>query len=575
MKHWYEELSPGIVSCILAPMVIVTREAEKQSEKVGKHRIKSYVPGSPRLQWIRNYINHIERTNRSSDAAHFPGGSTPEVVKIIGKGGAAEVSAIMQRAHTILPIGAQSSLTGGATPNETVVLDMSQQEKRIKINEHTVTTPAGMTLRELQEALSTRGLFYPPVPTYDGATVGGVIATNAAGANTFKYGQTREWVDGITVVLANGETLDIKRGQCIAHGPDIKHRTNYFEVEDSHGKVITLPVPSYTMPHVAKISAGYFAKPKMDVIDLFIGSEGTLGVITEATLKVIPRPETAWALIPCESNEQALAITKDLRELRTSKTTRKYDRSTLDLSAIEYIDKNSLTLVRKAGKWAPKTAQTVLLAQIEMTPQEAATVYEDLGQVYENAEQAPHVPVVRFAQVLQKHGVLENDELGLAMPGETKEIERFKNLREAVPEIVNAINKTRSVQKVAGDMVVPFDKLGEMMRLFEERLNGFDYAMWGHISDGNMHPNVMAKSPEEVDTMKMILNDCGRGVIRMGGSPLAEHGVGKNPVKQTLLAALYGKQGINQMRAVKRALDPEGKLAPGNLFPLSGETRRN
>ena len=127
------------------------------------------------------------------------------------------------------------------------------------------------------------GPFYPPVPTYDDAVAGGVIATNAAGAATFKYGSTRDWVHAITVVLANGQVLDLERGQTTAH-PD-----GYFELV--HGTHVTrITVPDYRMPDVAKRSAGYFSTPNMDLIDLFIGSEGTLGIVTESSFAVMPGP---------------------------------------------------------------------------------------------------------------------------------------------------------------------------------------------------------------------------------------------------------------------------------------------
>jgi D-lactate dehydrogenase (cytochrome) len=117
-------------------------------------------------------------------------------------------------------------------------------------------------------------------------------------------------------------------------------------------------------------------------------------------------------------------------------------------------------------------------------------------------------------------------------------------------------------------MIVPFEHMAEMMDIyragFESR--GLDYAIWGHISDGNVHPNVIPASFEDVVTGKDAILEFGREVARLGGCPLAEHGVGRNPVKQALLRQLYGDVGIEEMRAVKRALDPRWKLAPGVIF---------
>src|SRR5581483_7754437 len=102
----------------------------------------------------------------------------------------------------------------------------------------------------------------------------------------------------------------------------------------------------------------------------------------------------------------------------------------------------------------------------------------------------------------------------------------------------------------------------------EFRRRGLDAAVWGHISDGNVHPNVIPRSMADVESGKEAILEFGRAAIRLGGSPLAEHGVGRNPIKQQLLRLLYGDEGIEQMRAVKRALDPGNKFAPGVLFPL-------
>ena len=164
-----------------------------------------------------------------------------------------------------------------------------------------------MPLAALQASLTASRFYYPPVPTFDGAFVGGTIATNAAGAATFKYGSTRPWVDGVTVVLACGDVLEIRRGDVTASLDGL------FEIELSSGQVVAVPVPTYRMPEVAKLSAGYYARPGMDLIDLFIGSEGTLGIVIEATLKVLPRPRRAVALIQCTDEAQAIAVTGALR----------------------------------------------------------------------------------------------------------------------------------------------------------------------------------------------------------------------------------------------------------------------
>ena len=478
-----------------------------------------------------------------SDAAYVTGGFASGVSFPRSE---VEVAALVRHAERVLPVGAQSSLTGGATPRGEVVLStralssvgpakaMADQPPR------SIRAGAGVPVTTLQATLTASRLYYPPVPTFEGAFVGGTISTNAAGAATFKYGSTRPWVRGITVVLANGDVLDLQRGAVTASSDGT------FEVGLSSGRTIVIPVPAYRMPDVAKLSAGYYAKPRMDLIDLFIGSEGTLGVITGATLGVIAAPRRAVALIRCDGDGQAVAVTGALRD-------------EAGVSAIEYMDARALRLVAdeafaRAGVTRPEGDSVLLMAQIEIESDDEASLAR-LQDVLDSC----HVP----------------DEAILAAPGDERGAQRLFELREAVPASVNALvaaAKTSAhpdIEKTAGDMVVPFSRLAESLALYRQAFEsrGLDYAIWGHVSDGNLHPNVIPRSLDDVIRGREAIFEIARGVIGMGGAPLAEHGVGRSPLKQRLLRELYGEEGIEQMRAVKRALDPTWKLSPGVLFP--------
>jgi len=180
---------------------------------------------------------------------------------------------------------------------------------------------------------------------------------------------------------------------------------------------------------------------------------------------------------------------------------------------------------------------------------------------------------VRFCRALDEAGVLDSVEI--AVPGDRAREQQLLALREAVPAGVNArVGRAKQqvdprIAKTAADMIVPFDRFGEMMRvcrqLFADR--GLDLAVWGHISDGNVHPNVIPRSADDVKKGQEAILALGDAVIAMGGSPLAEHGVGRNPIKQELLRRLYGSEGIDAMRALKLSLDPHAVLAPGVVFP--------
>ena len=525
------------------------------------------------------------------DAAHYPGGHAPAVAFPRDE---AEVAALVRGADRLLPVGAQSSLTGGATPMGELVLSSSRMNAVEDLGDDRVTLQPGVALTTLREVLDAAGKAYPPVPTFEGATVGGVVSTNAAGAATFKHGTTRDWVRGLTVVLASGEAVDLERGQ-------VRASDGRFVVETAQGE-IAVPAPTYRLPRVPKHSAGYHAGPDLDLIDLFVGSEATLGVVTSVTLDILPRrPEIGVALIALDGEEQAIALAGRLREVSLD-TRRRADPAGLDVAAIEYLDRRSLELAgaAEAGRDSrvsiPGPAGAVLLVQIELPPgTTAGEVHEQIGlaaspvpppgpvtagEVHEQiglgaSAPAPAGPIVALCRLLDAQGLLDRTEL--AAPGETGRAAELLAFREAVPEAVNrqvAVAKRAvdgTIEKTAADMIVPFSKLSDFVRLsraaFEAR--GLDHAVWGHLSDANLHPNVIPRSAADVRAGKEAILACGREVIRLGGSPLAEHGVGRNPVKQALLRLLHGASGIEQMRAVKRALDPANKLAPGVLFPAA------
>jgi len=478
-----------------------------------------------------------------SDAAHFPGGhaaaiAIPQTV--------AEIPAIVRNARTLLVIGAQSSLTGGATPMGEVVLSTEKLNRILDIGPGFIRVEAGVPVAVMQDALARTGAWFPPAPTFTGAFAGGIVATNAAGAATFRHGAVRRWVQALTVVLADGSELTLRR-------------------DELRATEIGVRVPTYRMPDVVKVSAGYFAAPDMDAIDLFIGSEGTLGVITTVTFSTLsPIPTSALAFVPCPSERDALALVGELRHERA-------------VAAIEHVDRRCLEILHEDGAdrrcdvRVPAGAELALLVQFELPP---GTTQADAFTQIENSlpPNGAATALGRVCRLLHAHGVFDSTEM--ALPGNTRRAEQLIALREAVPAGVNQrVGRAQQtidarIAKTAADMIVPFDRFAEMMQIYRDGFasRGLDFAVWGHVSDGNVHPNVIPRSYDDVERGKEAILFFGREAARLGGCPLAEHGVGRNPVKQALLRGLYGDEGIDQMRAVKRALDPGWKLAPGVIF---------
>jgi len=500
------------------------------------------------------------------DAAHYPNGSATSVVS---PHSADEVSSLLKRAGRTLPVGAQSSLTGGATPFGDVVLSTAKLTG-MRTEADRIHAGAGVTLQSLQQSLALVNRWLPPVPTYLGAFAGGAAATCAAGAATFKYGTMREWIDALTVVLAGGDVVQVSRGQYLAP-PD---RTFVFETSGGD-RIVT--IPDLRMPDVPKRSAGYFCAPGMDLVDLFIGSEGTLGVITEVTFRTAPLPGgLCRALVPVASESAAIALVGELRAAATT-TWHSADPLGIDVAAIEHIDARSIAIVREDGVdrkldiSLPSGAAVVLLIDLELSAGAAAMdLWSQMESVRDDG--ATDSPLTRLCRLLDRHGVLDDTEI--ALPADRARAQAFADLREAVPSGVNRrVAEARQIDpqisKTAADMIVPFSRFGEMMsycrQLFGER--GLDLAVWGHISDGNVHPNVIPHALSDVKKGKDAILELGRAVIEMGGCPLAEHGVGRNPIKQQLLLQLYGTGGIAAMRALKLSLDPNDSLASGVIFP--------
>ncbi len=514
-------------------------------------------------------IDHQPEVVRAhlEDAAHFAGGHADGVARPRTEG---DVAQLLAQATRVLPVGAQSSLTGGATPDGGLVLTTARMVSIQESGHQHFRVGSGVPIATLQELLHASGRWYAPAPTYTGAFAGGVVATNAAGAATFKYGTTREWTDGLTVVLECGHVLDITRGEVRAspvHG---------FELRCDCGTRAVHP-GTYKMPEVPKCSAGYFAAPEMDLIDLFIGAEGTLGVVTEVTFRVLPEPPSvAWALVPVGAEPAAIALVGAMRQ--ASQTTwQMRDPLGLDVSAIEFVDRRCLDVLREDGidrKYdiaIPRHADVMLLVQLELPRNTTADMaFQQAGVSL--TDEAPDTPLVRFCRVLAEHGSL--DDTQMAWPGDRRRVDQFLAFRESAPAGVNRrVGDAKRdvdprIEKTAADMIVPFEHFSTMLDIYRQgyRERGLDFAIWGHISDGNVHPNVIPGSYHDVVAGREAILAFGREVATRGGCPLAEHGVGRSPVKQTLLRQLYGDEGITQMRAIKTALDPRGILSPGVLF---------
>ena len=493
----------------------------------------------------------------------------------------AELAAVLRASSPagtpVLFQAARTSLTGGAVPQDELVISVERMGAIGRIVPTTpgrasVTVEPGVRLSELREALARAGWYYPPVPTYDAAMIGGTVATNAAGAATFKYGATRSWVRALRVVLECGDVLEIERGRHLAR------RGETFSIELADGTRLDVPVPDYVLPPLKKISAGYFSADPLDLIDLFIGSEGTLGAFSALTLDLVPLPAgVVTVLLFTPSGARAYELAAELRRAALAARGRAGSREP-DVRAIEAVDRHGLELLRASGEAArlrvqvPDGAGMALLVEVELASPDDVAGAEDAALHALERDAGTDGPLERLFGMLSRHGVLEDAQV--ALPGDETRRRKLSEFREAVPRRVNELLRQRraaapGVKKIGGDLVVPFEQLPHMMSLYESgfRARGLQHAVWGHLSDGNLHPNALPRDAREVAEAERAMLEFADEAVRRGGSPLSEHGVGRDPLKQELLRRFLGPQAIESMRRIKRALDPRARLGRGVLFP--------
>ena len=234
--------------------------------------------------------------------------------------------------------GARTGIAGGAVPLGGCILNLSRLNK-IDSNpdgEPRLRVGPGVSLDEVRATLEESPFFFPPDPTESSASIGGMISTNASGALSYFYGPTRKWVEALRVVLADGSRLTLRRGQRFAAG-----RT--FTLVTEEGREIGGQLPSYRMPGV-KNAAGYYVDDDMDLLDLFIGMEGTLGIITGADLRLMPRPAARCGLTAfLPSREAALLVVRRARGEAAGGQPGLLTRPV----AIEYFNHDTLALLRR------------------------------------------------------------------------------------------------------------------------------------------------------------------------------------------------------------------------------------
>jgi len=435
---------------------------------------------------------------------------------VVLPGSADEAAAVVRRCAredgvSIVPQGGNTGLVGGGVPDDSrrqVVLSTRRLRavRRIDADNQTITVEAGLALQEVQAAAAAAGLLFPLSLASEGScTIGGNLATNAGGTQVLRFGNARELCLGLEVVTAKGELWSSLHG-------------------------------------LRKDNTGY------DLRDLFIGSEGTLGVVTAATLRLFPRPRagvTAWAT--CRTLADAVAL---MRRLRAD-----FD---AELVGYEAMNAASLALVERhfASLRAPLPLSDAAGAALWSVLVDLASPHDDAA-LRERAETA-------LAAALDA-----GEAVDIAVPASEAQARALWQLREAIPLAQGAEGLN-----IKHDVGVPLSSLADFVDAADAALEavvpGVRHITFGHLGDGNLHYNLQAPSGADAAAFlarhEHAANACVHDVVgRFGGTFSAEHGIGR--LKRGELALRKPAPALAMMRAIKAALDPHGLLNPGVLLP--------
>ncbi len=407
----------------------------------------------------------------------------------------------------ITPAGAQTSTTGASIAARGLLLSLRAMDRVLDLDpvRRTARVEPGVLLGALNHRLGGDGLFFAPDPTSDETcTLGGAIACNASGPRTLMYGATRAHVRALTVVLADGSVRELHR------------------------------------PQVEKNTVGYM--PTHDLVDWFVGSEGTLGVVVAAELVLLPRPERETGLgIPFPTQAEAIAFVRAARASRA-----------VTPRCLEFFDAESFRIARDgghgttpAGNWG-QDGQVMIYTE-DCTPGELA--------------------IDAWLALAEAHGASDADVR--VFEGESA-IREARRLRHAVPAAMHertAPYLAAGGRRISTDWAVPLGRVEQAILL----ANGFALeaghppaVTYGHIGNGHPHQNWVARDAEEVKVLEQIVERTLRAVIQLGGTVAAEHGIGK--LKARWLGLQANAEQVALMRAAKRAFDPAGRMAPGNIL---------
>jgi D-lactate dehydrogenase (cytochrome) len=476
---------------------------------------------------FQNYLSDASNYQGTAEAVYLPE-NEEEIIELVKRCNAEKIR--------ITVSGNGTGLTGSRVPEGGVVVSTEKMNKVIALNEseNCLRVQPGMILKDLQDYVEEKKLFYPPDPTERNCFVGASVATNSSGARSFMYGATRDYVIGLRIVLPSGETISIERGKTVASAYKFSFSTD-------QGTKYNFSIPSFKVPDV-KNAAGYYCRANMDLIDLFIGSEGTLGIITELKLKLLALNENILSCVVFfKSEEDAFNFIDEARAITKSGSS--VGEIRISARGLEFFNKLTLNFLRPDYPAIPENTCSVWFEQ-ELTAND-----EELTKAWLKLMRNHHADVKASWLAVNK-----------------KEQEEFKDFRHAIGSRVNEFVARRGLRKVGTDVAVPLESFQSfykwMIELVEQ--NKIEYIVYGHFGSCHTHLNMLPKDQDDFVNSKIIYSEICSEAVRLKGTVSAEHGIGK--MKREYLLMMYGEEFISQMAKLKLIFDPNRILNIGNIF---------
>ncbi len=458
-----------------------------------------------------------------TDASNFSGGSADEV--IIPESVDELIIFLKSNDRPITIAGAGTGVTASCIPESGLIISLERFVELGNIINASVDVGPAVSLAQLNDYLEPSQYFYPPNPTESLASIGGTLATNASGARSYKYGATRDYVLEADIVLADGRALSLSRGDTIDQ-----------PLKFSDGSEESFPEISYTSPK-CKNAAGYYVRPGMDWLDLFIGSDGTLGIVTRIRLKLLPRPASFISgVLFFESEEASWHLVSSIRNS---------DDEFINPCSLEYFDRRSLDRLKNKFEDIPLDAESALFFENDINLQEE----------YDLALEA-------WFDYLNGKGVLLDDSWFAQKPNDLK---RFHEFRHTIPVMLNEENSRLGRIKIGTDMAVSDSHLLDVMRFYKGELlkKDIDYVIFGHLGDNHLHINLLPET-HQIDQAHDIYNILVKQILEWNGTVSAEHGIGK--LKKNYFSQMVGESSLEELRSIKKMFDPNLFLGRGNIL---------